>query len=182
MEIDINYVVPGNSSWEYINRHIRAESVNLALFRAGSDIFTNKKTIWNAASRLVPSGIFCIQAEVDNISYLIKVINDQGLKYKVVYFDFSWAKSGAISIFLLVYKNDLFVPSFDEMNRIESYAEMGSRLMSLCDFGDIVLCIDNAMLQLAPQIKRLGRHVIGFGNNIDFINSSKKQGIKGVQL
>ncbi len=182
MEIDVLYRVSKDLCHQYINRFVKQESINLAFYRTCHDQYINKKTIWNAASRITPGGIFCIQVGPENISDVIRLVQEQGYKFKVIYCDCTWALSEGVATYLLAYKNEIAKPKINTLLRIDSIEELGQKIICLCAFVDLILCIGDSVLPFVEMSKRLGRTVIAFGDNNVYVESACNQGIREIIL
>ncbi len=182
MEIDVLYRVSENLCHQYINRFVKQETIDLAFYRTSSDQYTTKKTIWNAASRITPGGIFCIQVGPENISDVIRLVEQRSYKFKVIYCDCTWVTPEGVATYLLVYKSEIAKPKIDTLLRISSIEELGKKLIGLCTFGDLVLCVGDSTLPFVEMSKRLGRNVIGFGDDDKCAEDARYQGVREVIL
>ncbi len=182
MEIDVLYRVAKDLAWQYINRFVKESSVSLAIYRSCPDQFITKKTIRNAAGRLTPGGIFCIQVLPENMSDIIRLMRELGYKYKVVHFDFTWATDESLVSYVLAYKSEVNNPKIGTLVRLESMEDMACELVNLCDFGDLILCVGDAALAFVDKAKMLGRSVIAFGDDQTFAAAASCQGVREIVL
>lgn len=167
MQIDVIYKV-SSEYWRYINQFVRPESINLAIFNSTTESFLNKKVIWNVASRILSSGIFCIRAFPENISFLLRTIKDRNLNYFVTHFYLDAYSEQSIIYYVLAYKSELYKPQFHKLIYSETHNEIISSIINLSDFGDIVLCLGNDTLPFLDTAKSLSRQVIGITDSTPF--------------
>lgn len=177
MELDVIYRIPKDLIWQYINKYVYKNSVNLVLFRTCLDNYTNQKTINKAVSRLSTNGFFCLQVFPENVSYIIKCIENNNLQHQVVYF---CTNSNDISMFLLCGQN--IKNTQNQIIFVENFSDLEDKLIFLCNTGDIILLVGDFFIPLAHKCKNFGRHIIGFGNEDCFVSIRKNYSIREISL
>ena len=111
---------------------------------------------------------------------MIKLITEKGLKHKVTYFDFTWVDENSVITFLIAYKSLINKPDISTLVKLESYDEMASKIINLSNFGDTILCLGDDSFKYIHKAKILGRQVIAFGENANYAEQAKQQGMKEV--
>lgn len=164
MEIDVVYKTQDLNIWENIKGRVRPHSVDLAVYFTDADLFTIKKTIWNAIGRISTGGIFFVLCEAENVSDVIRLITEQGWKYKTVYLEME-EDPFCIHSVVVAYKNEIYKPKCVKLLRIKSTENMYNFIINFSDYGQTILFLDSGSLAAAVQAKKLGRSIIGFGNN-----------------
>ena len=184
MELDVMYRVPKDLAWQQINRYVHRSSVDLAIYRPCPDLFTSKKTIRNAAGRIAPGGIFCLQCEPETITWTIDIVEDCGMKYHVVYEYCVEGYNGQhIRPWVLGYEGGTFDADYkDDVIKITSAKKVGTTMLPFSDFGDTVLCIGNESLPHAIHAKEMGRHVVVFADDQILGLKLHFEGVRGVEI
>lgn len=182
MEIDVIYRIPKDFCWQYIKKFVKPAIIDLAIYHSSPDYFITKKTIWNAAGRIAPGGIFCIRVFPENMSDVIKLVEEQGYKYRLIYFNFFGRLNDSIVPFLIGYKNEILKPNLDTLIHIRNMDDIGYKLINLCQYGGLVLCVGDATIQFADMSKKLGRNVIGLGDNPAWISLAEQQGVRRIEI
>lgn len=178
MEIDIVYKTPDLNVWENIKKHVRPHSVDLAVYFTDEDLFTTKKTIWNATGRISTGGIFFILCEPENVSDVIRIINEKSYKYKTVYVQIN----KGMFIAVVAYKNEISKPKCDKLLRINNEDKLYSFIINFSNYGETVLFLDSGSLSAAQCAKKMGRNVIGFGDNEVASLILHYEGVREVQI
>ncbi len=161
MEIDVVYKTQDLNIWENIKGRVRPHSVDLAVYFTDVDLFTTKKTIWNAIGRISTGGIFFVLCETENVSDVIRIVADKDYKYQIVHIEID----KRMFIAVIAYKNEISKPKCDKLLRINSEDNLYNFIINFSDYGQTVLLLDSGSLGAAVQAKKLGRSIIGFGNN-----------------
>jgi hypothetical protein len=184
MELDVMYKVSKDLAWSYVNRYVHRSSVDLVIYRPCQDTFISKKTIRNAAGRLAPGGIFCLQSEPEIITWVIDAIEDQGMKYHVVYeYCVEGYHGQHIRPWILAYKGEAFRPDYkQDVIKITSAKKVGTTMLPFSDFGNTILCIGNESLPHAIHAKEMGRHVIVFADDKILGLKLHFEGVRGVEI
>lgn len=172
MDLDVIYKIDTGTLQQNIKKYIQQRSIKLALCSAPKEIFEFKKIFWSTINKLKDNGAFCIFCNAENISNIINVISDNGYDYTIKYF----YNNDRIFICLIVYN---ILPKFKFRNivRIDSWRDIVYCLMSLTNYRDIILLINDDVLTSISICKKMSRYVIGFGEN-NCINF----GIQGVRV
>jgi hypothetical protein len=182
-DVDVLYRVPTDSiCWRYINQHVGRGSVDLAIYKASLDSYSNKKTIWNAIGRLTPNGIFCIQCQTENISDIIRTVKEAGYNYRTVYYQLVHVPGAPVLVYLVAYRGKLFEPKLKPMTRVDTIETIVYTLVQLTDFGSLIMTVGSDTVHFAPIAKNLGRYVISFGDNDYFSQVALDQGMKEVRF
>jgi len=181
MELDVCYKVSKDNAWEYINCNVHRSSIDLVIYRPCFDLFICKKTIRNAAGRLAPGGIFCIQADPEISSHVIDVINSMNMQYSIVHEYCNNPDTGPyIKLWILAHNEEL--QNIQRLIKISSVKKAGIIMIPYSDYGDTIMCIGNESIIHAIESKRHGRHVIVFAD--DEIQGLKLhfEGVRGVDV
>lgn len=176
VDVDVVYSCRRDDAWKCIKRYIRNPSINMAIFDATNNSYINKKIIWNAIGRLLPDGIFCIICEFENISDIIRILDDQDMFYNTTCFHCK----GIVYVTIFASKKILFLPKVSSSVVVSSLDDYIYQIVGLGSFGDIVLVINNFSLRFCEIAKNLGRYIIAIGDSKILIKKAHEQGIRKV--
>jgi len=175
MDIDVLYRCPKDLCWQYLKQFVLLNSVDIAVYKACLDPYVTKKTFWNTISRIKPNGLFCIECEPENISDVIRLVNDYGYKYSIsgIYND------SRLALYIWIYRSNLIKPNIRKLYRINNWEDDIPRILAnFVDYGKIVLLLGDATLPFAITMKNLSRYIIAFGDDELYCQAIKMEGVR----
>lgn len=178
MDLDVLYRIPKDIIWQHVKQFVPPQSVDIIIYKPCIDIYITKKTFWNALTRLKPEGLFCLECEPENVSNVIKLIEDSSYEYCLSYF----IGDNRIAIYVLAYTEDTYKPESLKSYRISRWEEDVPLTIINLVSSNVIMLLGDATLPFIPIIKDRNKYIVAAGGDDIYSEIAKSEGIREIYL